>query len=61
VTDASVALVEGVLSTPRGLLALAAVAAIEGFFPALAPPASGSPRSRVATALHAKGDRPVAG
>jgi membrane-associated protein len=33
VTDAIVTLVEGVLSTPWGLLALAAVAAVDGFFP----------------------------
>jgi membrane-associated protein len=33
VTDAIVTLVEGALSTPWGLLALAAVAAVDGFFP----------------------------
>ena len=32
-TDAIVTLVEGALSTPWGLLALAAVAAVDGFFP----------------------------
>ncbi len=32
-TDALVTLVEGALSTPWGLLALAAVAAVDGFFP----------------------------
>jgi membrane-associated protein len=33
VTDAIVTLVEGALSTPWGMLALAAVAALDGFFP----------------------------
>lgn len=32
-TDAIVALIEGALSFPWGLLALAAVAAVDGFFP----------------------------
>ena len=32
-TDAIVALIEGALSSPWGLLALAAVAAVDGFFP----------------------------
>ena len=42
-TDALVTLVEGALSTPWGLLALAAVAAADGFSPSSRARASSSP------------------